>query len=158
MNLNGTLLGQMIAFGLFIWFCWKFVWPPLLAAMEERANKIEQGLKDSEDSAKKIIEAEEQSKKMITEAKSEAKKVLSNAKAQSEKIVEDSKTKATEEKNRIVASAQAEIDKEVVNAKKSLEKDFAINVMSAAKKIVGKEISETNHGDTIQKSLDDFRK
>ena len=65
MNLNGTLLGQMIAFGLFIWFCWKFVWPPLLAAMEERANKIEQGLKDSEDSAKKIIEAEEQSKKMI---------------------------------------------------------------------------------------------
>ena len=98
MNLNGTLLGQMIAFGLFIWFCWKFVWPPLLAAMEERANKIEQGLKDSEDSAKKIIEAEEQSKKMIAEAKSEAKKVLSNAKAQSEKIVEDSKTKATEEK------------------------------------------------------------
>ena len=74
MNLNGTLLGQMIAFGLFIWFCWKFVWPPLLAAMEERANKIEQGLKDSEDSAKKIIEAEEQSKKMIAEAKSEAKK------------------------------------------------------------------------------------
>ena len=46
MNLNGTLLGQMIAFGLFIWFCLKFVWPPLLAEMEERANKIEQGLKD----------------------------------------------------------------------------------------------------------------
>ena len=158
MNLNGTLLGQMIAFGLFVWFCWKFVWPPLLAAMEERAAKIEQGLKDSEDSAKKIVEAEAESIKMITKAKSEAKKVLDNAKAQSEKIVEDSKTKATEEKNRIVASAQAEIDKEVVNAKKSLEKDFATNVMSAAKKIVGKEISETNHGDTIQKSLDDFRK
>ena len=80
MNLNGTLLGQMIAFGLFIWFCWKFVWPPLLAAMEERAEKIEQGLKDSEESAKKILDAEEQSKKMIAEAKSEAKKVLSNEK------------------------------------------------------------------------------
>ena len=74
MNLNATLLGQMIAFGLFVWFCWKFVWPPLLAAMEERAQKIEQGLKDSEDSAKKIIEAEEESKKMLANAKKEAKK------------------------------------------------------------------------------------
>ena len=78
MNINATLLGQMIAFGLFVWFCWKFVWPPLLAAMEERAAKIEQGLKDSEDSAKKIVEAEAESKKMITKAKSEAKKVLDN--------------------------------------------------------------------------------
>ena len=58
MNLNATLLGQMIAFALFVWFCWKFVWPPLLAAMEERAKKIEQGLKDSEAGAKKIVEAE----------------------------------------------------------------------------------------------------
>ena len=106
----------------------------------------------------KIVDEESQLENLFLTAKSEAKKVLSNAKDQSEKIVEDSKTKATEEKNRIVASAQAEIDKEVVNAKKSLEKDFATNVMSAAKKIVGKEISETNHGDTIQKSLDDFRK
>ena len=72
MNLNATLLGQMIAFGLFVWFCWKFVWPPLLAAMEERAEKIEQGLKDSEESAKKILDAEEQSKKMLAEAKKEA--------------------------------------------------------------------------------------
>ena len=70
MNLNATLLGQMIAFALFVWFCWKFVWPPLLAAMEERAKKIEQGLKDSEASAKKIVEAEEESKKMLAKAKS----------------------------------------------------------------------------------------
>ena len=69
----------MIAFGLFVWFCWKFVWPPLLAAMEERAEKIEQGLKDSEESAKKILDAEEQSKKMLAEAKKEAKKIMDNA-------------------------------------------------------------------------------
>ena len=105
MDLNATLLGQMIAFGLFVWFCWKFVWPPLLAAMEERAEKIEQGLKDSEESAKKILDAEEQSKKMLAEAKKEAKKIMDNAKNQSEKIVEESKNKATEEKDRIVGSA-----------------------------------------------------
>jgi F-type H+-transporting ATPase subunit b len=64
----------MIAFGLFVWFCWKFVWPPLLAAMEERAEKIEQGLKDSEESAKKILDAEEQSKKMLAEAKKRSEK------------------------------------------------------------------------------------
>ena len=91
MNLNATLLGQMIAFALFVWFCWKFVWPPLLAAMEERAKKIEQGLKDSEASAKKIVEAEEESKKMLAQAKSEAKQIMDNAKTQSEKIVEESK-------------------------------------------------------------------
>ena len=62
MNLNATLLGQMIAFGLFVWFCWKFVWPPLLATMEERAQKIEQGLKDSEESAKKILRNLDQSR------------------------------------------------------------------------------------------------
>ena len=102
MNLNATLIGQMIAFGLFVWFCWKFVWPPLLASMEERAKKIEQGLKDSEASAKKIVEAEEESKKMLAKAKSEAKQIMDNAKTQSEKIVEESKNKATEEKERIV--------------------------------------------------------
>ena len=124
MNINATLLGQMIAFGLFVWFCWKFVWPPLLAAMEERAAKIEQGLKDSEDSAKKIVEAEAESKKMITKAKSEAKKVLDNAKSQAEKIVDDAKNKANEEKDRIVGSAQSEIEKEVVNAKKIIRERF----------------------------------
>ena len=134
MNLNATLLGQMIAFGLFVWFCWKFVWPPLLAAMEERAEKIEQGLKDSEESAKKILDAEEQSKKMLAEAKKEAKKIMDNAKNQSE------------------------IEKEVVNAKKTLEKDFASSVMSAVKKIVAKEVSLSNYQDTVDKSLDDFRK
>ena len=158
MNLNATLLGQMIAFGLFVWFCWKFVWPPLLAAMEERAKKIEQGLKDSEASAKKIVEAEEESKKMLAKAKSEAKQIMDNAKTQSEKIVEESKSKATEEKERIVGSAQAEIEKEVVNAKKSLEKDFSTNVMSAVKKIVSKEVSSSDHQQTIDKSLNEFRK
>tara|TARA_Y100000994_G_C15311289_1_gene283941 strand:- start:4 stop:480 length:477 start_codon:yes stop_codon:yes gene_type:complete len=158
MNLNATLLGQMIAFGLFVWFCWKFVWPPLLAAMEERAKKIEQGLKDSEASAKKIVEAEEESKKMLAKAKLEAKQIMDNAKTQSEKIVEESKSKATEEKERIVGSAQAEIEKEVVNAKKSLEKDFSTNVMSAVKKIVSKEVSSSDHQQTIDKSLNEFRK
>ena len=109
MNLNATLLGQMIAFGLFVWFCWKFVWPPLLAAMEERAQKIEQGLKDSEESAKKILEAEEESKKMLTKAKNEAKKIMDNAKSQSEKMVEEAKTKASDEKERIVGSAEPTI-------------------------------------------------
>ena len=158
MDLNATLLGQMIAFGLFVWFCWKFVWPPLLAAMEERAKKIEQGLKDSEASAKKIVEAEEESKKMLAKAKSEAKQIMDNAKAQSEKIVDESKSKATEEKERIVGSAQAEIEKEVVNAKKSLEKDFSTNVMSAVKKIVSKEVASNDHQQTIDKSLNEFRK
>ena len=158
MDLNATLLGQMIAFGLFVWFCWKFVWPPLLAAMEERSQKIEQGLKDSEDSAKKILEAEEESKKMLTKAKNEAKKIMDNAKSQSEKMVEEAKTKASDEKERIVGSAQSEIEKEVVNAKKNLEIDFATSVMAAVKKIVAKEVSLSNHQDTVDKSLDDFRK
>jgi len=158
MNLNATLLGQMIAFGLFVWFCWKFVWPPLLSAMEERAAKIEQGLKDSEESAKKIIDAQKEAETMVQTAKTEAKKVLDNAKQQADKIVDEAKSKASEEKDRIVTSAQAEIDKEVVNAKKSLEKDFAANVMAAVKKIVSKEVSASDHDETISQSLSDFRK
>lgn len=158
MNLNATLIGQMIAFGLFVWFCWKFVWPPLLAAMEERANKIEQGLKDSEESAKKIILAEEKSEELIKNAKSEAKKIIDTAKSQSERVIEESKAKASEEKDRIISSAQTEIDKEVVNARKTLEKEFATSVMSAVKKIISKDVSDNEHKEVVQKSLDDFRK
>ena len=76
----------------------------------------------------------------------------------SEKMVEEAKTKASDEKERIVGSAQSEIEKEVVNAKKNLEKDFATSVMAAVKKIVAKEVSLSNHQDTVDKSLDDFRK
>ena len=76
MNLNATLLGQMIAFGLFVWFCWKFVWPPLLAAMEERAQKIEQGLKDSEDSAKKNNRSGRRKQKNASKRKERSKKRL----------------------------------------------------------------------------------
>ena len=83
---------------------------------------------------------------------------MDNAKNQSEKIVEESKNKATEEKDRIVGAAQSEIEKEVVNAKKILEKDFASSVMSAVKKIVAKEVSMSSYQDTVDKSLDDFRK
>ena len=98
MNLNATLLGQMIAFGLFVWFCWKFVWPPLLAAMEERAEKIEQGLKDSEESAKKILDAEEQSKKMLAEAKKEAKKIMDTLKINLKKLWKNQKIKPQKKK------------------------------------------------------------
>jgi F-type H+-transporting ATPase subunit b len=74
MDLNATLLGQMIAFGLFVWFCWKFVWPPLLAAMEERAEKIEQGLKDSEESAKKFLMPKSRAKKCWLRQKKKRKR------------------------------------------------------------------------------------
>ena len=156
MNINATLLGQMIAFGLFVWFLLEVCLATFISSyMEEELQKLNKVLKILKTAPRRLLKPK-RIKKNDHKSKSEAKKVLDNAKSQAEKIVDDAKNKANEEKDRIVGSAQSEIEKEVVNAKKSLEKDFATNVMAAAKKIISKEISSSNHEETINKKFGRF--
>jgi len=118
MNINLTLIGQSITFFLFVWFCLKFVWPPIMGALEERTKKIADGLAAAERGAHEKELAEKKAIATIAAAKTQAQEVLAQAQKRSNEIVDEAKTKAKAEGDRLVVAAQAEIDQEVNRAKK----------------------------------------
>lgn len=152
MNLNLTLLGQMISFAFFVWFCMKYVWPPVLEALNERQAKIAQGLADAEQGAQRRAEAEEEIDKMLTDAKAQAAEIVSQAQKRGNEIIEESKDGARSEGDRLKAAAQAEIDQEVVTARESLRKQVSSIAVDGAGKILGAEINPASHA----KVLDDL--
>lgn len=152
MNLNATLLGQMISFAIFVWFCMKYVWPPIMAALNDRQDKIAQGLADAEQGSQKRAEAEEEISQMLTDAKAQAAEIVAQAQKRGNEIIEESKDGARSEGERLKASAQAEIEQEVVTARESLRKQVSSIAVEGAGKILGSEINPSSHA----KVLDDL--
>jgi len=151
MNINATLLAQTIMFALFVWFCMKFVWPPIMTALEERKKLIADGLADA-DRAKLDLElASKRSAEILREAKEKAGDVITNAEKRGSEIVEEEKSKAKQEADRIIAGAQAEIDQEVFRAKEQLRTEVSAIALAGASKILGKEIDANAHNDLLNK-------
>jgi len=151
-NLNLTLLGQMISFAIFTWFCMKYVWPPVLAALNERQAKIAQGLADAEQGAQKREEAEQEIADLLADAKSQAAEIVAAAQKRGNDIIEESKDGARSEGERLKQSAQAEIDQEVVQAREALREQVSAIAVSGASKILGTEVDAKAHA----KVLDDL--
>ena len=145
MNINATLLGQTVAFFLFVWFCKKFVWPPMIAAMEARQEQIADGLAAAQKGQQAQEVAEQEAAKMISDAKSQASEIIANAEKRGNSVVDEAKTTATSEKERIVASAQAEVEQSVHSAREELRGQVSSIAIAAASKIVDKEIDEKTH-------------
>ncbi|MBO1923450.1 F0F1 ATP synthase subunit B [Thiomicrorhabdus xiamenensis] len=150
MSINATLLIQIIAFVLLIWFVNKVLWGPLSKLMEERQKKIADGLSAAEKGKHELELAEQKAKEVLKEAKAQAQNVLSQAEKRGSEIVEDAKVKATEEAERIKASAQAEIEQEVSRAREQLRKEVATIAVSGAEKILGKEVNAAAHNDMLE--------
>ena len=149
MNLNLTLLGQAIAFSIFVWFCMQYVWPPLIGALRERQDKIARGLADAEQSEQKREEAEAEVATMLQDARAQAAEIVAQAQKRANEVVEESKTTARTEGERIIAAARADIDQEVVGAREGLRREVGAVAMDAARKILGSEIDESRHGAVI---------
>jgi F-type H+-transporting ATPase subunit b len=149
MNINATLIGQTLSFFLFVWFCKKFVWPPMVNAMQERQNQIADGLAAAEKGQQAQEIAEKEAAQLISEAKSQAAEIVANAEKRGNSVVEEAKTTATSEKERIIASAQAEVEQDVHSARESLRTQVSSIAVAAASKIVDKEIDETAHAGLI---------
>jgi len=145
MNINATLLGQTVAFFLFVWFCKKFVWPPMIAAMEARQEQIADGLAAAQKGQQAQEVAEQEAAKMISDAKTQASEIIANAEKRGNSVVDEAKTTATSEKERIVASAQAEVEQSVHSAREELRGQVSSIAIAAASKIVDKEIDEKTH-------------
>lgn len=150
MNLNATIIGQMIAFALFVAFCMKYVWPPIMAALEERKKKIADGLAAAERGRHEQELAEKRAQQVIHEAKEQANEIISQAQRRGNEIVDESKDNARVEGDRILVSAKAEIDQEANRAKDELRSQVGTIAIAGAAKILDREIDKEAHTDLLE--------
>ena len=153
MNINATLIGQSIAFFVFVWFVMKYVWPPLIAALDERKKTIADGLAAAEKGKHEQELAEKAAEKHIKEAKDQAAEIVAQAQKRATEIVEEAKHGAREEADRIKAAANAEIDQEVNRAKEHLRQQVAGITIAGAEKVLKREIDEKAHGDIVDELI-----
>jgi F-type H+-transporting ATPase subunit b len=149
MNINATLIGQSIAFFLFVWFVMKYVWPPLIVALDERKKTIADGLAAAERGQHEQELAEKAAEKHIKAAKGQAAEILSQAQKRATEIVEEAKGDARQEADGIKKAATAEIDQEVNRAKEHLRQQVVSIAMAGAEKVLKREIDEKAHGEIV---------
>lgn len=157
MSINATLIGQMITFALLVWFTMKYVWPPLMQALEERKKKIAEGLAAAEKGQHEMDLAEKRATGLLREAKDQAADIVTLAQKRAGELVEDSKQSAKEEGERIVTAARSEIEREIQKAREGLRQEVAHLAVDAAEKILKSEVDRTKHQEIIaqlDKALD----
>jgi len=150
-NINLTLIGQMIAFVCFVVFCMRYVWPPILAAMAEREKKIADGLAAADRASHDLELAQEKAVERLKEAKVEAAGIVDSANKRAGQLVEEAKDAAVVEADRVKASAQAEIEQEVNRAREQLRGQVAALVLTGAEKALGSAIDQDAHNELVEK-------
>ena len=151
MNLNFTLVAQSIAFALFIWFTVRFIWPPLLAAIEERQTKIADGLAAADKGARSLEEAQLRIQTMVEEARVQARQILDQAQTRAGGIVDEARVSADQERERIIQSARADVDQQINKARDELRGQVAAIAVAGAEKILAREIDPRTHHDLLNK-------
>ncbi len=149
MNINLTLLAQAVTFAILIWFTVKFVWPPLLNAVETRQKTIADGLAAAERGKHDLELAAKRASQELRAAKEKASEIIAQAEKRASEIVEEAKGNAKVEGDRIIAGAKAEIDQEVNRAKEGLRQQVAQLAVAGAEKILRREIDAKAHGDML---------
>ncbi len=157
MNINFTLISQAIAFSVFIWFTVKFVWPPLLRAIEERQKTIADGLAAGERGRHELELASQRSSEVLKEAKQRAAEIVLQAEKRASEIVEEAKKAAKEEGDRIVTAAKADIEHEMFSAKEVLRQHVAELAVAGAAKILRREVDAKAHADLLVAIREDLK-
>ena len=149
MNLNFTLFAQAAAFALFIWFTVKFIWPPLLRAIETRQKQIADGLAEAERGRSSLADAQKQTEVLLKQARTRAQEIMSQAERAASQRIEESKSQAKNEGERLLAGAQAQIQQEVQSAKQQLREQVAQLAVSGAEKILRREVDARAHAEML---------
>lgn len=149
MNINLTLLGQSIMFFMFVWFCMKFVWPPITEALSQRKQQIADGLAAGERGKLDLDLAAKRSSEILHEAKQKASDIVAQAEKRGVQIVEEAKGSAKTEGDRLLAGAKAEIEQEVFRAKESLRSQVADLAVAGAEKILRREVDAKAHAELL---------
>ena len=151
MNINATLLGELIAFIFFVWFCMKFVWPPIMGAIEERQQKIADGLAASERGEKDLELAQAKATDQLKEAKTQAAEIIEQAKKRGTQIVDEETQRGHSEREKIIAQGYSEIEAERNRTKEELRKQVAALAVAGAEKILERQIDAAAQSDIVEK-------
>ena len=154
MSINATLIGQMITFTLLVWLTMKYVWPPIIAALEERKAKIAEGLAAAEKGQEDVRLAEKKAKSILKEAKEQSAEIVSSAQKRANELVEESKQQARSEGERLIEAAKAQIEQERAQAKENLRKEVSALALRAAEQILKEEIDKAKHQAILAKTAE----
>jgi F-type H+-transporting ATPase subunit b len=150
-NLNLTILGQSIAFAIFVWFCMRFVWPPIIEALAKREAKIADGLAAAEKAQRDLEQAESRSAEMLQEGREKAQEFVTQAQKRGDDIVEQAKVQAREEAERIVNAARAQVEQERNQAREDLRHEVAMLAVRGAEQVLRREVDAKAHSETLEK-------
>jgi F-type H+-transporting ATPase subunit b len=151
MNFNLTMIGQSVTFFLFVWFCFKFIWPPLIKALDERKQKIADGLAAAERGEKAQEVGERAAEALVAEAKEQARTIISQAEKRNAEIVDEAKGEAKEEAERIIVAAKAEVDQEANRVREELRSKVIDLALAGASKILQREVKIEDHNASLEK-------
>ncbi|MBU6194204.1 MAG: F0F1 ATP synthase subunit B [Betaproteobacteria bacterium] len=149
MSITGTLIVQMIVFAILVWFTMKFVWPPITAALDERAKKIAEGLSAADKAKADLAVANKRVEEQLSAARDDAAKRLADAERLAQSMVEEAKGRASEEAAKIIAAAKAEAEQEIVKAREALRDQVAVLAVKGAEQILRKEVNATVHAELL---------
>jgi F-type H+-transporting ATPase subunit b len=151
LDINLTLIGQTIAMIVFVWFCMKFIWPPILNAIEERQEQIAEGLAAAEKGQDKLLQAQAEAEEIVADARKQATSILDQAHARANEIVAEGKSDGVKERERQLTAAKAEIEQEANKAREELRGQVSAIAIASAEKILRREIDDKAHEDILGK-------
>jgi F-type H+-transporting ATPase subunit b len=148
-SINGTLIAQMIVFLILVWFTMKFVWPPIVKALDERASQIAAGLSAADRAKTELAAANQRVEQQLSAARDAAAKRLADAERLAQQMIEDAKSRASEEGAKIVAAARTDAEQESVRAREALRDQVAALAVKGAEQILRREVDARVHADLL---------
>ncbi|MBX3645486.1 MAG: F0F1 ATP synthase subunit B [Rubrivivax sp.] len=151
MSINATLFFQMIVFAILVWFTMKFVWPPITAALDERAKKIADGLSAADKAKAELAQANKRVEEQLSAARNDAAQRLADAERLAQSMIEEAKGRANEEGAKIVAAARAEAEQEATKARETLREQVAALAVKGAESILKREVNPAVHAELLNR-------
>ena len=149
MSINLTLIGQAISLFIFVWFCMKYVWPPIVNALQEREKRIADGLAAAEAGQDKLVEADRRLVELVDEGKQKANEIIVQAQKRGDEILEEAKGAARLEGERLIEAAQAEIERERTQARDQLRQEVGALALAGAERILLREVDKDAHDELL---------
>ena len=151
MNINSTLFLQAVVFAILVWFTMKYVWPPITKALDERAQKISDGLAAADKAKSELTSANKRVEEELSKTRTETATRLADAERRGQALIEEAKARATEEASKIVASARAEAEQQTVKAREALREQVATLAVKGAEQILRREVNAGVHADLLSR-------
>ena len=149
MNLNATLLAQIVVFAILVWFTMKFVWPPITKALDDRAKKVADGLAAADKAKLELQSANKRVEEQLVQSRNETAKLLADAEKRAQAIVDEAKRRAEDEGAKIVAAAKAEAQQQSIQAREALRSQVAALAVKGAEQILKREVNAGVHAELL---------